>query len=366
MIERDLDFMRGVCYGGGGGTSGAVDFPQHMKDAHIDWLGDTSLLTVDLTDVMDTALGVGGNPWESASMTDPETDLAEIETRFAELDTALDSLGIETDWTTLVDAVVTKVDTAGVLTDVDVASIIEDARAGTTLELREAVQAAIEVLDDVTIRSAVRAFERRSDTARIRSVNRFAGTMSDINAVQSSAFMLGMALIESQHLQSVDEFDAQLTTELYRGAVAAHIDAYKTDFSLRLQERMEAKRTRDIILRDASSYLYQSLFSKVDMNRAVTTTLSEIKRLRFVATQEFETTDFDLDYKAAAWDFEVFANASNVLASISGAAAVLPEKKSRAASALGGAVGGAAAGAGLGPVGIAGGALLGGLGGLFG
>lgn len=355
---------------GGGGTSGAVDFPDHMKTVHKDWLGftgeggDTSV-AVSLIDSLNNALGTGGNPFENVTLTDPETVLGEIETRYGTFDTAVSGLDESTDWQGFVDDVVSKLDTAGVLSDIDVATIISNARSKADLEVSAAVSSALEVIQDVVVRSAVRSFERRADTARLRSVNRFSGGMSDINAVHSSSYMLGMALIEAQHLQNVDEFDAGLTNDLYQGAFSSHVELYKTNFTIELQEAMQEKKIRDTLMAQSAQALMSSLFQRVGLEQASTETLAEVKTLRMAAVQEYELSNVDIDAKFGMWDFEVYGKSSNVLASISGASAALPEKPSRVSSILGGVLRGGAAGAPLGPVGAGVGAVLGGVAGAF-
>ena len=59
--------------GGGGGSSGKVDFPDHMKVAHKDWLDNTGTdtMTFSVVDLMNTAM-TGASPYNGYSTIDPD------------------------------------------------------------------------------------------------------------------------------------------------------------------------------------------------------------------------------------------------------------------------------------------------------
>ncbi len=95
---------------GGGSSSGAVDYPEYIKDIQANWLADTdpsstSPVTIDtgydVTSLLNT--GFGNNPWTGASAFDPSTYTAALlaapgtfetssDTDIAELEDYLDSL----------------------------------------------------------------------------------------------------------------------------------------------------------------------------------------------------------------------------------------------------------------------------------
>jgi hypothetical protein len=101
-----------------------------------------------------------------------------------------------------------------------------------------AESAALSALDESIITSAITAYRTEAVKTHLRAVNQFAGGMSDINAVNSSAFIFGMALLESDFQSDVDKFQSELRLRLYEQAramfsqmfaqnVAAYMNAYQ-------------------------------------------------------------------------------------------------------------------------------------------
>jgi len=81
-----------------------------------------------------------------------------------------------------------------------------------------ALVAARNAVDRTIITEAVTAYRKEALKTHIRSVNSFTGPMADINAVNSSAFVLGMAMMESDFTASVNKFQADLELQLFRDA----------------------------------------------------------------------------------------------------------------------------------------------------
>lgn len=106
-----------------------------------------------------------------------------------------------------------------------------------------------------------------------------------------------------------------------------------------------------------STLLVQKLQAKQELAKLSI----EARRMMIVANQEFITADNEYQVKYAKWPITMLQQGGNVLASISGAATVSPgaDEPSTAQSALGGALGGAAMGAAAG--GGALGAVIGGI-----
>jgi len=276
---------------GGGGGSGAVSYPAYMQNAHGDWLDDSGsdTLTESVTSVMEAA--IGNSPWTGQAAYDPDTDI-----------------------------------TAMIAAGVDLQTLVTLLSSGTTLDTLIS-----NILDDSRIDNAVAEFAADLD-ARLTSevIPRFERGMQDINAVMSSAFVIGRALIEENHDRQVAKYSADL-----------HMKAFSDDAIRVIQLKLE----------------YQKMASSV---------IAEIYRMKIVAKKEQTDTDMNIDDKDAKWDLEVFQYGANLLASIGGGT-VNPSKPgpSQVQSAIGGGLSGAAAGAMAGSVipglGTAAGAIIGGV-----
>lgn len=345
------------------GSAGKVDFPTHMKDIHQDWLGYNGGVTsidTDLISVMNASFL--DNPFENLSYTDPSTDFDAVESEFGELQTEVDALDNETDYGGIVDAVVAKLDTSGVLDSIDVSSFVSAPRTEADAEIGAAVAKAVDLVDDRTILNLVKNFEKRTDYIRDRARRRFSGQMADINAINSSAYLFGLALIEAQSMQSVSDFHSDTTRQQFAQNVDAHIQVYRQQFAAYIDVAVRSKIIREQLLGQHTQNVISMLYQNVTFKQALSQILAEIKRVRTVAEAEYVGNTGDLNKNFSLWDFEVFDIGSRVLGGLGGGT-YIPKAASKTSSAIGGALGGAAKGA---TIGAAGGPISAGTGALIG
>ncbi len=260
--------------GGGGGGAGVVDYPAYMKDFHGGVLDHVGVDTVSdsLLDIMNVALG--NSPYLGVTAYDPDADIAAMVAGVTDFDTLVTLLSAGTGLDALI---------AGVLSDVRVDTAVTEFSADL------------------------------GDRLTVEVLPRFEAGMRDINAVTSSAFGIGRAIIEASQDRQVSKFSADL-----------HLEAFKSlhDDSLRVI---------------ALKLEYQKFLSHYTV---------EVNRIKIVAKKEEADSNMDLDEADASWDLGVFQHGGNFLASIGGGVAT-PDKKKKnpTASAIGGAMTGAAAGA---------------------
>lgn len=351
--------------GGGGGASGTVDFPTYLKEVHADLLADgepdgSGLTTINtsLVAVMNTALGVSGNPYTDASRPsgatayNPATDLAAVMAEFSEYDTAVDALTDSATWGTFVDSVVAKIAASGTFPTPTFLNSLSSAISGI-------LTAATTALASTPISDAVDAYEAEELSNFQRSVGRWAAGMADINAVQSSSFIIGLALREQDFENKVERFRREMKLETFKTIVLegikGHIDA-----------AMRQQGIKDQMVLAGTAQVVDLLKHKLDNLRSAASVLAEIKRLAIVAEHEETNLNIELDAKEATWDLEVFGYAANLLASGSGGTSGTGKAPlSTGQSVMGGALAGASIGASFGPVGAGIGAAAGGLMGLF-
>lgn len=255
---------------GGGGGSGAVSYPDFMEDVLADWLDDSGgdTLTESMASVMEAA--IGNSPWTGQTAYDPDADIAAMIASGGTLQTLVTLLS-----------------------------------TGTTLDTLIS-----DILDHARVDNAVSEYAADLD-ARLASeiLPRFERGMQDINAVVSSAFVIGRALIEENHDRQVAKYSSDL-----------HMKAFSDDAIRVIQMKLE----------------YQ---------RVATTTLAEIYRMKIVAKKEENDTNMEVDDRDAKWDLEVFQYGGNLLASIGGGTVNTKDiGPTRAQSMIGGAMSGAAAG----------------------
>ena len=283
-----------LCKGsGGGGGSGAVSHSAYLETIHSSWLDHTAVDTItdSITDVMNSALG--SSPFVALTAYDPDADLTNLISSTNALQTLVTLLS-----------------------------------TGTTLDAIVA-----NILSDTYIDDVVTEYAADLDARLIAEIlPRFEAGMRDINAVVSSAFVIGRANIEEG------------------------------------QDRQVAKLSADLHLKAASDDALKLVALKLEYQKFASHMLAESYRMKIVAKKEETDINREIDKEDAIWDLEVFQYGGNLLAAIGGGTATTSSHKpSKAASAIGGAMMGAAAGAMIGaeigsvggPWGAAAGAVLG-------
>lgn len=255
--------------GGGGGSSGKVDFPSYMKTIHEDWLHQSGdKIDCSIVDIMNAA--IGNSPFTGLSAYDPTCEVNSIVTTMGSFRDLVDLLS----YNNTLDSVMAN------------------------------------VLSDDRITDSVNAFTNDLDTQiNKQEFARFKAGMRNINAVMSSAFVLGKAYIEASRDRQVAKFTAELRLKHY------------SEVALKVIEL------------------------KLHYQQAVTQTLTEGNRIRAVLRKEHTDQNMEIDQHDALWDLEVFQHGANLLGSIGSAPGLSGAKKPSAMqSALGGAMSGAAAG----------------------
>jgi len=138
---------------------------------------------------------------------------------------------------------------------------------------------------------------------------RFDAGMRDINAVQSSAFIIGRAnILEDGYLKAINKFQAQIRLHVL-------------DVSVQIWNK------------------------HVDWNEAVIRVYGELFKLYYSLRMDAERDALEYQAKDAMWDINLFENARAMLGALTGAAATADKNEpSTMQKAVGGAMSGAAAG----------------------
>lgn len=277
----------------GGGSSGAVSHSLYLEQVHGDWLwnGGTDLLSQSMADTMETAFG--NSPWTGLTAYDPDADIAAFLAVMAAYKAILADLDDTDDWETAYDKA---------------ANIIVP-------------------VSDAYITADVAAFgDQLDDEITTKVLPRFRRGMQDINAVVSSAFPVGEAIIEA-----------------FRDR-----DVAKHSSGIRIALASENSR----IIMSGTEQILKLMSNRIGLEQDYMKTYIESMRIKIVAKKEQTDQDAKIDEEDALWDLEVFQYGANLLAGIQGGTASggKEKKPSTFQSVLGGALTGAAAGAMVGNV----------------
>ena len=285
---------------GGGGGGGEMSWPSYLEEQHEDWLGDLDKGTIPGM--------IALNPFTLATAYDPTADLGLAWDAVCEFDAFVDGLAHEVDY----ESAMNKAET---VTD--------------------------EIIDDTYINADINAFADNLDTEmNINVFPVFKSGMREVNAVMSSAFVLGEADIYSRRTKEVVK--------------------YGTD----LRSKMNLQRNEMVV--KGASLMLQNLMTTASYEGEVARVSVDAKRIATVAFKEQNDMDIEIDEFDGRWDNEAYKYGANMLAAISGGTSgTSGSGMSKTQSAIGGALSGAAMGAQVGSVvpgvGSAFGAVAGGL-----
>ncbi len=298
------EFDRRIYKKGGGGSSGTVDYPPYMKTFHGELLDDSGVdtVTTSLMTVINTAVA-GNSPFFGEVAFDPDTDIAVWETAITGFDALVNAITETTDWAALFTQAEASIPdiTAGIITE---ATIVAD---------------------------GVAFADQLDDQITTITLPRFQSGMRDINAVVSSAFVVGEALIEGFRDRDVAKHDS---------AIRLTAVTKNAELAFRSEEMVTGARI------NASSQLLRFLIQKYAWEESLVRMTVESRRIKIVAKSEEADTQVTLDEADANWDLEVFQHGANLLAGIGGGVASSKKKKTpKTASAIGGGMAGAATGA---------------------
>ena len=336
---------------GGGGTSGKVAYPVYMEGWHSQALNDTggSLdeLSVSLTDVMEDALV--SNPYAGFSAFDPDFDLNEITTLLAAYNAS------------------------------SFASLLDDARSSaedTSLgrfdpaeEFNDAARRIGAAMDSGPLSSDVSNDRIAEDLAAFTALYdddfdsvarpRFEAGASDMDAVMSSAFAVGRALLERSRARDLAKHQSDIRLHMFDARNRAVVEGGAAAAAASYQRVADIER----IAQSVAS-------SNVALAKDQTLTTADVRRLRIAAKVAEGQEQFGYEEAEAQWKFEVFREGGNFLGAIGGgmrpnAASKINRNVAVAGTALQRGFEGAALGAGFGPIGAAIGGVLGLVGGGF-
>ena len=161
---------------GGGGSSGKVDFPSHMKVAHRDWLDDTGVdnMAFSVVDLMNTAMA-GNSPYVNYTPKDPDDAFFAAGNNLTSYNTTYEILKTFDDW--------------GI----------------------EAVFDTYFADDEAKITAAIAAHSAQlDDEVNVNVLPAFKAGMANINATMGSAFVIGEAVIWEGKTKQVALADAKI------------------------------------------------------------------------------------------------------------------------------------------------------------
>jgi len=310
---------------------------------------------------------------EAANIPDPDALMDDTNAKHSQgrMDaTITDILAIdpETEYASFVAKAVAEAYTPGVFPSItdDVTNIHSAERGSVTSAVDAALAAASAAIADTPISNMVDAYEAKIKDEYLRGISRLASSLSDIDAVNSSAFVFGIALLNKELIRSVNDYTKSLELDAFKQYVNIYMSTFMQTFGGHLNGYLARNASKDTLILNGNREMSTLLANKISAEAAATNLQAELNRIRHVALTEKHRDGVALDAQDTLYDYQLYQYGANMLAS-SGGAAVLQPKMSPGQSMLGGASAGGGVGMMVGgPEGAAIGAGVGGIIGLFG
>lgn len=355
VSEESISYFGPVAYclgskggGGGGGMSGSVDYASWIKNRWIMLMdratGDPVNVSLNTStfDLVNKYLTATNNPYYNAAPFDPNAAhsitsgsvIDRMHSKYNSVSSDVDNFSPRTEHGLAVDQAIADAADA-YKKDIDYINNLSQQIAG-------ALQAAVDAIDSAPIDNEVQSYENSLKNQHLRTVARFAAGMADINAVNSSAFVIGMALLEREYSNEVSSYRAKLNLQMYDSVVTAAIRSH-------LESYIRRYAIRDTFVADAAARMLQLQSNQLSWKLALVQYKGDIERITYIMEKERTERDISLDVSYAQWEFDTVQFAANIMAGLSGGTmGTVQQEPSVIASTIGGAMSGASVGAGIG------------------
>lgn len=329
-----------MCSGSHGGGGGRIEYAEYLENMHKSLVRGVPIpdsyseITNDVYAVINTIHGLT-TPYEGESAYDPTASdeaLFDATSPLGRIREAWDSLedlvfGFGGEWTN--DETTEFANFVAVAAgELDHFSTI-DFITGFDSVLSDLMSHLDTVVNEDHFKDMVDSFEDHKEARFLRGVGTWAAGMADVNAVNSSSFIIGLALLQQDITQEVDAYERELKHNLYGNVMAEFVRDY-------LKAKVMRVASEDQMVLQGTQIIHQLRTTKAELYSKVLVMKEAVEKLVIIAKKEQEDRDIAIDVEHTLWDLEVLQYGGNAIAAIAGATGgrSLP-KVSKEQSALG-------------------------------
>lgn len=329
----------------GGGAAGKISYPEYISVAHGYFIDKNSIdaPNISITEALNTALV--NNPFIGEDAFDPESELAKSYADLTAFRTLVTSIDPNADYSSTATAIGILVNT--LINDDYITSIIP------TIDVDESALAA----------DAASYADIQNDILENTILPPWKAGMHNINAVTSSAFVVGEAILRGMNLRDI----ARYTSSVRIPIVAKNTELNAAFITQRQDIIARYNVQRNEMIRIMTDSVMTLLIQKNSLTGQVNSAARDYAALHIASNFDQIEAQLEIEENEAKWEIGLFQPIASFLGALaSGGGVGAPKKPSKAVSAISGAVGGASTGASIGAS-IGGGAAAGGsTGGIYG
>lgn len=331
-----------------GGSSGTVRYATFIENFHWSLLNRQASSwspTFSVAEIYNAT--ASSNPYTGATFSDPQPSIDELQASKDDFVTFLSQVAPKTDWEDYIQTVHAKLDSLGVFDPIDCAAIKQCALDANDAGITQTLQAVVNATNQPLLDALKQGMSDSIDREVARSLRRFDSYSNKFNTVHSSAFILGKALILTQANKDKADAHAKIESESRQALLLSAADSYKNFYTAGMQVAYQIKANEGTYSVNA---LQQMLAMREMFQNGQLAKFDQALKLgqfRITATAEHEDALIELSVKQHKWLLDVASTAANVLGAASSMRTNIPDKPSRASSAISGILGGGAAGGAL-------------------
>jgi hypothetical protein len=301
----------------GGGPSGRIGFAPYVEDVHSKMLGTGGGLYsgTTLSAIMKAMIDGAISPYEGEIAYNPDGEITANQSRYNTYNAGVIGLNHQTDWQAVIGTARAKLDETATYPKIDLVSNDIAANA-----IANSIALATSIIAGSAISDQVTAYENKVVPRFLRSVNRFASGLADIGAVNSSAFIIGMALLESEVNADVNKYNADLSGQVFN---AVAVEGTK----IVLQTAATQRQHRNVQLAEASALMMEALNRKISSGAHATAIQLAINQEKTKSKLQQNLRQLELDVLDSQWDLEVMSKGGQILGA-PGSGTYIPNKPS--------------------------------------
>lgn len=322
----------------GGGSAGKIQYPDYIVAAHSQFLdhdgGDVPVSSI--TDAFNTAYS--NNPFIGEAAYDPDPDLTRAYNEITAFKVLAEAINPENDHTaamlSMADAVDSVINTDYISSPIPTVTIDDSTLAGDT----DAFAAAQNNILENTILPPWKA------------------GMHNINAVTSSAFVIGEAILRGMMQADVTKYASGVRTQITAKNAELNADFIKQRQDMILKFNVQ----RNEMIRQTAESVIQMMLKKNDIYDSIALRATAYTQVHISAKYDETDANLTIGESDAKWEIGLFQPVAALIGAMAaGGGAPGARRPSRVASIAGGTISGASAGSAFGGYGALAGAVIG-------
>ena len=368
LEEESFSYYGPIAKLSGGGGSSSTEYPEYIEEHHKHWIrgeltsGGVTWQEFDypFEELLEAALGADtpytapGAPYMRPQVyrayqpgdyiiAGQGEEQVSIQKEIGEYDAKVDTLFDGAyDWANLFDTVKEEIADQTSFPDPDVLDTLSTAMA-------DALTAAAAAIASAPITTLIAEYEAEAKARFKKEVSQWTAGMADVNAVQTSSFIIGLSLQQREFSKSLDKYAAELKLKVFESVVVPAIQGH-------MRAVVTQQGIKDNYVTIATREVIALLQVKLEHYGNVAQLQAEINKIAIVAKKEENDFNLMMDVNEAKWDFDLFQYAGNFLAAPAGG---VLNPHGGELSTMQSVLGGAATGASIGAAGGVPGAIIG-------